>query len=98
MTSPSLPVICIFPFPGICTVSIFNISPPYSVQANPVATPTLSSVSSSPNLNFLIPKKSDKLFGLISILFPSPATIFLTVFLAIFEISLSKFLTPDSLV
>ena len=39
--------------------SIFNISPPNSVQAKPVTTPTLSSVSTSPYLNFLIPKKSE---------------------------------------
>jgi len=38
------------------TVSIFKISPPYSVQAKPVTTPILFSFSSSPNLNFWIPK------------------------------------------
>ena len=62
ITSPNLPVICIRPFPGICTVSILSISPPNSVQANPVTIPTLSSLSNSPYLNFFTPKKSDR-FG-----------------------------------
>ena len=39
ITSPNFPVISIFPFPGIITVSIFNISPPTSVHAKPVTTP-----------------------------------------------------------
>ena len=60
ITSPSLPVICILPFPGIVTVSIFKISPPYSVQAKPVTIPILSTVSNSPDLNFGTPKKSDR--------------------------------------
>ena len=62
ITSPSLPVICIFPLPGIWTVSIFKISPPNSVQAKPVTIPTLSLVSNSPYLNFLTPKKSEIFF------------------------------------
>ena len=56
ITSPNFPVICIRPLPGIITVSILRISPPYSVHAKPVTTPILSSLSSSPNLNFWIPK------------------------------------------
>jgi len=36
--------------------SIFNISPPNSVQAKPVATPILLSDSISSYLNFLTPK------------------------------------------
>jgi len=55
ITSPNLPVICILPFPGIMADSIFNISPPNSVQAKPVATPILLSGSISPYLNFLTP-------------------------------------------
>ena len=98
ITSPSLPVICILPLPGIVTVSIFKISPPYSVQARPVTIPTLLLDSSSPNLNFGTPRNSDRFLLLIPTSFSSPATIFFTTFLAIFEISLSKFLTPDSFV
>ena len=91
-------MICILPFPGIVTVSIFKISPPYSVQARPFTIPTLSSGSSSPNLNLAIPRKSDKFLLLILTSFSSPATTFFTTFLASLDISLSKFLTPDSLV
>ena len=98
ITSPNLPVICILPFPGIVTVSIFKISPPYSVQASPVTIPTLFSDSNSPNLNLGTPKKSDKFLLFIPTSFSSPATIFLTTFLASLEISLSRFLTPDSFV
>ena len=43
-------------------------------------------------------KNFSKSFSLIGLLVFSLASIFFTVFLAIFEISLSKFLTPDSLV
>ena len=56
ITSPSFPVICIFPLPGILTVSILRISPPTSVHAKPVATPILFSFSISPKLYFFTPK------------------------------------------
>ena len=63
-----------------------------------VTIPTLFSASNSPNLNLAIPRKSDKFLLFIFTSFFSPETIFLTTFLASFEISLSKFLTPDSFV
>ena len=79
------------------TVSIFSISPPNSVQAKPVTTPTLFSASTSPYLYFLIPKKSLMFFGFTFTFISSLLTTFLTTFLVILDISLSKFLTPDSL-
>jgi hypothetical protein len=48
MTSPSLPVCWILPLPGTVTLSMVRISPPTSVQARPVTTPTMSSASASP--------------------------------------------------
>ena len=97
MTSPNFPVICILPFPGITADSIFKISPPTSVHANPVTTPTLFSSSISPYLNFSTPKRSLRSFSFIGLLTFSLLSIFFTSFLPILEISLSKFLTPDSL-
>ena len=40
MTSRRLPVTDILPLPGIMTPSTVRISPPTSVQARPVTTPT----------------------------------------------------------
>ena len=48
MTSPNLPVMVILPLPGTITASTASNSPPTSVQASPVVTPTRSSSSTSP--------------------------------------------------
>ena len=66
--------------------------------ANPITIPVLSLSSTSPNLNFLIPKKSGIFLSFTFTFSTSPLTTFLTTFLVTLEISLSKFLTPDSLV
>src|SRR5215218_391024 len=49
MTSPSLPVRFSSPLPGISVTSIESRSPPTLVTAAPVATPTSSCSSASPN-------------------------------------------------
>ena len=49
-------------------------------------------------LYFFTPKKSDRFLSSIETFFCSLLTTFLTAFLITFEISLSRFLTPDSLV
>src|ERR1044072_920037 len=56
ITSPSLPVIVSLPLPGMMVTSVASSSPPSSVQARPVATPTLA--ASSPLLvrNFGAPR------------------------------------------
>jgi hypothetical protein len=48
ITSRRLPVTVILPLPGIMTPSMVSSSPPTSVQASPVTTPTWSSNSASP--------------------------------------------------
>ncbi len=70
----------------------------HGIDAKPVTIPTLLSASSSPNLYLATPKNSERFFLFISTSFSSPAITFFTTFRATFEISLSKFLTPDSFV
>ena len=48
ITSPSLPVMVSLPLPGMTVASMVSSSPPSSVQARPVATPTWSSASAVP--------------------------------------------------
>ena len=98
ITSPNLPVIVSFPLPIDKITSTDKISPPTSVQANPLVTPTKFFFSISFDLNFATPKKSCKIFLLRLTFFFLEVSITFTAFLQIFEISFSKFLTPASLV
>ena len=63
MTSPNLPVIVNFPLPIDRITSTDNISPPTSVHAKPLVTPTKFFFSISLYLNFAIPRKSCKDFS-----------------------------------
>ena len=99
ITSPNCPVKIYFPLPGITAVSTLSSSPPTSVQANPFTKPTVFSFSASPCLNLLTPRKSLRLFLSTLMLFNFLLSkSFLTTFLHILDISLSRFLTPASLV
>ena len=62
ITSPSLPVCLTLPLPGSITDSMVRISPPTSVQARPVTTPTMSSASVSPKRNFRTPANFSRFF------------------------------------
>ena len=87
------------PFPGTTAASTVRSSPPTSVHARPLTRPTVLFFSASPCLNFLTPKNSSRLEGFISIFLDFlPKRSFFTTLRYIFEISLSKFLTPASLV
>ena len=67
-------------------------------DANPVVIPTRFFLSVSPCLNFFTPRNSLMFLLLIATFFVIPFTMLVVAFLHIFAISLSKFLTPASLV
>src|SRR5438445_698444 len=51
MTSPSFPVVSIFPRPSMTVASVVRIDPPTSVQASPVVAPISFFLSRSMSLN-----------------------------------------------
>ena len=99
ITSPSLPVRTISPLPCIKPTSMVNVVPPTLVHAKPVHAPTSSFSSAISRVCFLTPKYLLTAFA--------STTCFLSLgfcaslvatFLITLETSLSKFLTPASIV
>ena len=66
MTSPSLPVVLIWPLPGTVTASMVSNSPPTSVQARPVTAPIWSSSSLMPWRKRRTPTNSPRLSAVTS--------------------------------
>ena len=98
ITSPREPVSSILPVPSITATSIGKISPPTEVHARPFTIPISSVFASESGINFLWPKSLSISFS--SILNTSvPSVSFSTAHFLITEaISLSRVLTPASLV
>jgi hypothetical protein len=97
MTSPSLPVSVSVPFPGISVASVRRSSPPASVQAKPVATPTSFSSWVIIGRYFGTPRYSVIFSDVMPSVNPLPSTTTLrAIFRQIDAISRSRFLTPAS--
>ena len=84
------------PLPGSSTLSMVRISPPTSVQARPVTTPTMSSLSVSPKWNFRTPAYFSTFLRVIATFFVFLVTISFTALRARLAISRSRFRTPAS--
>ena len=86
-----------FPLPGKTVTSIDSSSPPPSVQANPVATPTGSGLLAGKRWYLGIPKNSlrSSTPTLVEYYFPLSTT-FLAILRQMVAISRSKLRTPDS--
>ncbi len=98
ITSPSCPVSSSFPLPSMMVTSIASVSPPTGVHASPVARPTSSFSLALSYLNLLAPRYFSIFDGVIVTDFLLPDTSALAAFLQRLAISLSRFLTPASLV
>jgi len=96
ITSPRLPVIVRAPLPGVRIDSIYRISPPTSVQASPVTTPTMPPTSYSSLWKRGTPRIFSTSAAVTSGLNCSSKPMFFARVRTIFAMFLSSARTPDS--
>ncbi|KJU83314.1 conserved hypothetical protein, membrane [Candidatus Magnetobacterium bavaricum] len=96
ITSPSCPVMVRLPLPFIVMASTYIISPPLSVHAKPVETPTSSFLISSSGKNLGAPRNFTIFFGVAETFLSLPSAIWRATFRHSSAIERSRFLTPAS--